>query len=185
MSNNSLVNSNSDKDETELSTHISLLRQSIDEMKKNPAYIREAFFISLLDAYDVVDETLKKRIIGLNSRLLNLQKTCKNIENLDRAIENKILESIDNKLNYVIQDFEKKLERIGNPINNTSENIKNMGQTLGRLNKTLVSNLEENNAINIEIKKNISGAVGLTKFLPVLLISNLVLIAFLIFDRFF
>ena len=65
------------------------------------------------------------------------------------------------------------------------ENIKNMGQTMGRLNKTLVSNLEENNALNMQIKKNISSVVGLTKFLPMLLISNLALIAFLIFDKFF
>ncbi|QXA10016.1 hypothetical protein I6L27_19675 (plasmid) [Acinetobacter pittii] len=185
MSNNTEVDNSTNKDETELSAHISLLRQSIEEMKKNPAYIREAFFISLLDAYDVVDETLKKRIIGLNSRLLNLQKTCKNIENLDKDLENRLLESIDNKLKLVVLNFEKKLERIGNPIDNTSENIKNMGQTMGRLNKTLVSNLEENNALNMQIKKNISSVVGLTKFLPMLLISNLALIAFLIFDKFF
>ena len=100
-------------------------------------------------------------------------------------MENRLLESIDNKLKAVVLDFEKKLERIGNPIDNTSENIKNMGQTMGRLNKTLVSNLEENNALNMQIKKNISSVVGLTKFLPMLLISNLALIAFLIFDKFF
>ncbi|AZC05451.1 hypothetical protein DKE50_021775 (plasmid) [Acinetobacter nosocomialis] len=68
-------------------------------------------------------------------------------------MENRLLESIDNKLKAVVLDFEKKLERIGNPIDNTSENIKNMGQTMGRLNKTLVSNLEENNALNMQIKK--------------------------------
>ncbi len=34
MSNNTEVNNSTNKDETELSAHISLLRQSIEEMKK-------------------------------------------------------------------------------------------------------------------------------------------------------
>lgn len=173
------------KEDSELQAHISIVRQTIEQMKKNPAYVREAFFISLLEAYDAIDETIKKRTIALNLKLLNLQKACTRLENIDKAFENRLLESIDKKLDLVVKEFDKKLERVANPIENTSANIKNMGMTVSRLNKQLSSNLEDNNALNNEIKNNSSTIINLSKFMPILIISNIVLILFIVFDKFF
>lgn len=171
------------KEDSELQTHISIVRQTIEEMKKNPAYIREAFFISLLEAYDAVDETFKKRTIALNIKLLNLQKVCNKLENLDKNVENRLLESTHQKLDLVIAEFDKKLERLADPLQNISQNTKNMGQSMSKLNKQLISNLEENNALNIQIRNNISKVSSLHKLLPFLIISNILILAFIIFDK--
>lgn len=173
------------KEDTELQAHISVVRQAIEEMKKNPAYIREAFFISLLEAYDAVDETFKKRTIALNLKLLNLQKVCQKLENLDKTVENRLLESTHNKLDLVISDFDKNLERLSDPLKNISQNTKNVGLSLSKLNKQLVHNLEENNSLNIEIRNNIAKVASVSKLVPILIISNFLLIGFLLFDNFF
>ena len=173
------------KEDTELQAHISVVRQAIEEMKKNPAYIREAFFISLLEAYDAVDETFKKRTIALNLKLLNLQKVCQKLENLDKTVENRLLESTHNKLDLVISDFDKNLERLSDPLKNISQNTKNVGLSLSKLNKQLVHNLEENNSLNIEIRNNIAKVASVSKLVPILIISNFLLIGFLLFDKFF
>lgn len=169
------------KEDSDFQSHISVLRQAIEEMKKNPTYIREAFFISLLEAYDTVDETFKKRTIALNIKLLNLQKACNKLQNLDKTVENRLLESTHNKLDLVINEFDKKLEQLSNPLQNISQNTKNMGVSLSRLNKQLVHNLEENNSLNIEIKKNVSNVVKTAKLLPVLIASNFLLVGFILF----
>lgn len=173
------------KEDTELQAHISVVRQAIEEMKKNPAYIREAFFISLLEAYDAVDETFKKRTIALNLKLLNLQKVCQKLENLDKTVENRLLESTHNKLDLVLTEFDKNLERLSDPLTNISQNTKNVGVSLSKLNKQLVHNLEENNSLNIEIKNNVAKVASVAKLVPILIISNFLLIVFLLFDKFF
>lgn len=176
------------KEDSELQAHISVVRQAIEEMKKNPSYIREAFFISLLEAYDAVDETFKKRTIALNIKLLNLQKVCNKLENLDKNIENRLLESTHNKLDLVITEFDKKLERLSDPLQNISQNTKNVGIALSKLNKQLVHNLEENNSLNIEIRNNVSNVTKVAKLLPILITSNfllLVCVLFLIFGKYF
>lgn len=169
------------KEDSELQAHISVVRQAIEEMKKNPSYIREAFFISLLEAYDAVDETFKKRTIALNIKLLNLQKVCNKLENLDQNIEKRLLESTHNKLDLVIAEFDKKLERLSDPLQNISQNTKNVGIALSKLNKQLVHNLEENNSLNIEIRNNLSNATKVAKLLPILITSNFLLVGFVLF----
>ena len=169
------------KEDSELQAHISIVRQTIEEMKKNPAYVREAFFISLLEAYDAVDETFKKRTIALNIKLLNLQKVCNKLENLDKTVENKLLESTHNKLDLVINEFDKKLERLSDPLQNISQNTKNVGMALSKLNKQLVHNLEENNSLNIEIRNNVSNVSKVAKLLPILITSNFLLVGFVLF----
>lgn len=168
----------------ELEESLSALSNIIKHLEKNPSTMREAFFIELVNAFKVMDDSFKKRAIGLNTRLMSLNKSIEQIQSIDILIQNKVLEALDSKLDIVLNEFEKKLSTLSSPIEKTNKDFKIVGKAFIelelRLNeklKTIVEISEKTASYNQKL--NNYKAMIIT-----LILSNFALIAALAFSLF-
>lgn len=107
---------------------INNLSEMIKHLEKNPHTMREAFFIELLIAFDEIDKTYKKRTIGINSRLVAVNKSLEQLQDIDKKIKNNVTNVLNDHLKLVIDDFDKKLEKLNEPQKQANSELIQVGK---------------------------------------------------------
>ena len=111
-----------------LDINIQNLSEIIKHLEKNPHTMRESFFIELLIAFEEIDKTYKKRTIGINSRLVAVNKSLEQLQDIDKKIKNNVTNVLNDHLKLVIDDFDKKLEKLSEPNKQTNSELIQIGK---------------------------------------------------------
>ena len=130
-------------DQDSLGVNIKNLSEIIKHLEKNPHTMRESFFIELLIAFEEIDNTYKKRTIGINSRLMAVNKSLEQLKDIDQQIQNKVTNTLNDHLKMVIDDFEKKLEKLNAPQKKTNEDYIQIGKAFLSLEKRIDQKTEK------------------------------------------
>lgn len=123
-----LKHTKKENDQESLSPNIDNLSEIIKHLERNPHTMREAFFIELLIAFDEIDKTYKKRTIGINSRLVAVNKSLEQLQDIDKKIKNNVTDVLNDHLKLVIDDFDKKLEKLNEPQKQANSELIQVGK---------------------------------------------------------
>lgn len=175
---------NKDDEINELQQSMSSLSEIIKHLEKNPSTMREAFFIEVISAYHEIDESIKKRAIGLNTRLLAVNKSIDQLKNIDVAIQNKVLQSLDGKLNAVVDNFAKNLSSLEKPIQETNRDFKTVGKAFVKLENQIDTKLQKLIEISEQNQKANEKITGLKTIIPVLIGTNIAMLVVLCIQLF-